>query len=359
MRTGLRGYIAFLLLIAGALAGVAGTGAAASERVGTNHGRIFWTRFAPDGSRGRIVSALPNGRGDQTVTHPPNEFQDYDVQVSPDGTEVLWERDAYEDVDFRLMRADADGTNPQQLDFGCADPCVADVSGIWGPNGDRVFFTRVVGPFDGPGGSAASAVLYSGELDGDDVQRESETGIDGTYEDYLPHFSPDGSYAVFVRIRNSDFTAAVFRMDADGSNVRRLTPWKLRADLPDLSLATSGPTEDLIVFETYGTEQPRGKVQNLVTVPATCKSVPDCKSQFEFLTHYRFHRRGKPPVQAFNPTWSPGGRQIAYTKFRQGTRRIPPIGDIYRMRADGTHRRAVDTSPTFDYRPNWGPTPVP
>jgi hypothetical protein len=41
-------------------------------------------------------------------------------------------------------------------------------------------------------------------------------------------------------------------MDADGSDVRRLTPWRLDADTADLSPAASGPTEDLVAFETYG-----------------------------------------------------------------------------------------------------------
>src|SRR6185369_10727408 len=103
--------------------------------------------------------------------------------------------------------------------------------------------------------------LQSGLPDGSDVQRVSEPGIDGLYEDYFARFSPDGGYIVFTRVRNDPFNSAAFRMDLDGTDIVQLTPWKLDADLVDLSPATSGPTADLAVFETYGHGAPEGKSQ--------------------------------------------------------------------------------------------------
>jgi hypothetical protein len=61
-------------------------------------------------------------------------------------------------------------------------------------------------------------------------------------------------------------------MNADGTNIRRLTPWRLGTDVIDLSPATGGPTKNRIVFETYGMGPPKGKSQNVATVPATCSS---------------------------------------------------------------------------------------
>jgi len=40
----------------------------------------------------------------------------------------------------------------------------------------------------------------------------------------------------------------------------------------------------------------------------------------------------------------------------QGRREEVLVGDIYKMRPDGTHRRAVLTSKLFEFRPDWGAT---
>ena len=54
-------------------------------------------------------------------------------------------------------------------------------------------------------------------------------------------------------------------MRCDGSQIRQLTPWRLAADVPDLSLATGGPTRNLVVFETFGPRAPKGREQDIAT----------------------------------------------------------------------------------------------
>jgi Tol biopolymer transport system component len=327
-----------------------GLAASASGAAGGG-GRIVWTHNAADSPRAQIVSARPDGRHLRKLTHPKKHNFDIDAQISPDGATVAFERDHGDKSVLGLV--DADGQNERSLDFGCTDPCGADLAPTWLNTGDRIVFTRVVLPFDQVNHSAHSAVLHTGLPDGSDVQRLSEPGIDGTYEDYHAHFSPDGSYIVFVRIRNSDLGVAVFRMSADGSGVRRLTPWRLDADLPDLSLATSGPTKDLIVFETYGMGAPEGKNQNIATVPSTCASVSDCRNQIKYVTDY-----GAGRAAGFNPTWSPNGRRIAYTLFKSDDDDHPCcVGDIWTIRPNGSHRKPVSQSPSFEFRPDWGPAP--
>ncbi len=314
--------------------------------------RIVFSQIEKKGDKQRLVTVNPDGRDQRKLTNPPNKHvHDIDAQISPDGRRVIWERDFDED-ESEIRIAGADGQNERPIDLGCVDPCAVDLSPTWIPGTNRIFFTPVVGPFDGPGHSARSAVLFTAALpDGTDILRASEPGIDGVFEDYYARYSPDGSYIVFTRIRNKPFNSAVFRMNADGTDVRQLTPWKLDGDLADLSPATSGKTKDLVVFETYGHGAPEGKSQNLVTVPGTCASVSDCRDQLRYLTDY-----GAGPTAAFNPSWSPNGKQIAYTKFK-GDDEECCVGDIYTMRADGSHRRAVVKSPLFEYRPDWGPAP--
>ena len=314
---------------------------------------IVWSRNTKSFSKQYIVSARPDGSHLRQLTRPKKGAVDIDASISPNGREVAFERDTFNPDTAKIGLVNANGRNERILDLGCVDPCAADAAPTWLRSGKRIAFTPVVGPFDQVNESATSAVLHTALLNGSDVERFSQPGIDGSFEDYHAHFSRDGSYVVFVRVRNADVAIAVFRADADGSDVRRLTPWGLGADLPDISLAASGPTEDLIVFETYGGGPPKGSSQNIATVPATCPSPAKCRKRIRYLT-----RHGDGPVQSFNPSWSPNGRRIAYTRFKPGDRHTPSLGDIWTMRADGSHRRAVSTSPLFEYRPDWGRSPA-
>ena len=314
-------------------------------------GKIVWTRNAKSNRRSQIVSARPDGAGLRELTHPGPQAYDIDAQISPDGSQVVLERDI-DDSGAQSILVGADGGGRRLLDLGCADPCVLDSAPTWFAP-DRLAFTPVIGPFDGPNGSARSAVLETSFLDGSDPQRLSEPGIDGEFEDYHAHVSPDGSYVVFTRVRNDPFAIASYRMDVDGTHVHRLTPWSLGADLADLSPATSGPTEDLVVFETYGSGPPKGKSQNIATVPSTCAPLRECVKQIDYLTD---HGGGR--ISSFNPAWSPSGARIAYTLFKgPGAHHRCCVGDIWTARADGSGRRPVSTSPRFEYRPDWGPAP--
>jgi Tol biopolymer transport system component len=318
--------------------------------------QIVWSSVDSDFSRQRLVIAQADGSDRHDLTDPAAKHtNDIDAQISPDGTQVVFGRDLRNGKVSQAVLIGADGQNERVLDLGCVDPCVVAANPTWAPGGQRLAFTRVVGPFDvPPSHSARSAVLWSSSLDGSGLERISQPGIDGVLEDSYPRYSPDGSYIVFTRLRISSDTVAAFRMDADGTDVRRLTPWRLQADLADLSPATSGPTKDLVAFETYGHgETPEGKSQNIATVPSTCTSVSDCREQTRYLTD---HHGGA--GAAFNPSWSPNGRRIAYTKFSNENDDHPCcIGDIYTMRPDGSARRPVSTSPKFEYRPDWGTVP--
>ena len=131
---------------------------------------------------------------------------DIDPAISPDGRWVAFERD-HEDgsADIGLVRAD--GRDEHVVDLGCTEPCADDLGPTWSPDGKRLLFTRVVGPFDAPNESAASAVLWTSDLEGKHVRRVSEPGIDGVFEDYRATFAPAG-YVVFVRVRDADRAAA-------------------------------------------------------------------------------------------------------------------------------------------------------
>jgi hypothetical protein len=135
-------------------------------------------------------------------------------------------------------------------------------------------------------------------------------------------------------------------MNDDGSHACRLTPWALQADTPDISPATTGPTQDLAVFETFGHNgPPPGAASAVATVKATCGG----PHPIHYLTSPK-----SSPTQHFNPGWSPDGTHVVFVRFKSVDGDPIVHGDLVTSRADGTHREVIANSPLFDFRPDWG-----
>ncbi len=317
---------------------------------GSSGSRIYWSQFRDlDFSAARVVVADTRGRHLRVLTHPATGVNDIDPKVSPDGTRVLFERDLPDTTKVGIVNAD--GSGERLLNLRCTAPCVGPGSPTWTPDGRHIIYTRGIGPFDQVNNSLRSAVLWRSDLSGRHQTRLSQKGIDGAFEDYDATFAPRG-YIVFIRVRNADIKSAAFRMNPDGSQVRRLTPWALDADELSVSPAESGPTRDLVVFETFGHAQPKGTAQAVATVTAAPQGQRRT-GHIRYLTSPRAL-----PVQNFNPAWSPDGRQIAFVRFSFVESAQPPVsGNIWRMRWNGTHKRQVSRSPLFEFRPAWGPRP--
>ena len=334
------------LLLAMALASAVPPAAAAGAPAGP---RIAWSQFTDRQFSGaHLVTAEADGRNAAQLTFPDEGIVDLDPVWSPDHTQIAFERDSAERADVFVINAD--GSNEHMLDVGCVSPCEAVLEPSWSADGTRLLFTLVYSPFDQVNESATSAVLWSANLDGSDLQRVSEPGIDGVYEDYHARYSPDGSYLIFVRVSNAQDQVAQFRMDSNGTNIRQLTPWDLNADTADLSQATSGPTKDLVVFESYGHgEAPPGSVEDVRTVPTTCLSVEQCTPLIRNLTN-----NGAGPKHSNNPTWSPDGSHIAFVEYTApATAHGFEYADIFTMTANGTDQHRVSRSPTWNFRPDW------
>jgi Tol biopolymer transport system component len=279
------------------------------------------------------------------LTHPDEGVVDVDPKISPNGRRVAFERDDTEGISH-LMVVGIHGRGLHEVDV-CDDPCIGANQPTWGPDGHHLYFTRVDGPIDSDG-NAVSARLWRTDLQGQHVVPVSDPNVDGRFEDAWAQFAPAG-YIVFVRLSLARDDAAVFRMRPDGTHACRLTPWNLDADLPDVSPATSGPTQNRAVFETYGHGgPPRGKVSAIATVRASCGG----EHHIRYVTSAT-----SDPVWHFNPGWSPHGRHVVFVRFKAVDGDPIVHGDIMTSRWDGEHRQLISRSPLFDFRPDWGPAP--
>lgn len=307
-----------------------------------------WSRFDNSSDNTARLVVEFGHRGDAHVlTHPPIGAQDINPRISPNGTEVLFERDQ-PDGTATVGVIGIDGHGERVLDLRCTDPCAGTNDPAWAPDGRQIVYERVIGPFTGPNQDATSAVLYRSDQDGSHLVRLSQRGIDSTLEEAHADFSP-GGYLVVVRVKADGSASAIFRLRADGSHPHQLTPWNARADLPFASPARSGPTKDLVTFETEGVA---GSIASRVaTVPATCGSLADCTRHIHYLTP-----ANSLPDEHFNPAWSADGRRILSVHFSY-VDPGPAVGDIESMRFDGSDRRTISADPRFEFRPIAGFVP--
>jgi Tol biopolymer transport system component len=137
---------------------------------------------------------------------------------------------------------------------------------------------------------------------------------------------------------------AIYVVNVDGSGLRRVTPWKLRAGAAD-ELDWS-PDGGRILFRTkpFATTVTGG---NLYTIR------PD-GTGLRRLTHFdpRDHLFGA--LQA--GSYSPDGSSICFATYRGAVETGPAsrVPDVFVMSADSTDVRPVTRTPNFDGDPDWG-----
>ena len=113
--------------------------------------------------------------------------------------------------------------------------------------------------------------------------------------------------------------------------------------------ATSGPTEDLILFEAYGRGDPDATFVDLGTVPVGCNGVKQCRKKIVWLTDNEASGR-----RNANPHWSPDGRDYVFTDRANIDTEDVQIWTARFGTDEPNQFREISTSPRFDYRPDWG-----
>ncbi len=218
--------------------------------------------------------------------------------------------------------------------------CVSDLHPAYSPDGKHIAFERDSGRFDHKRGRPFSAAIMVADADLKHARRVAWFGPFHAGPD-APTWSPDGRRIAFTQATGT--SVAIYIVNADGTGLRRLTAWTLRA----AARLDWSPDGTRILFRTH----PRldgDSGGNLYTIR------PD-GSGLQQLTH--FEDADTSPGALRSGSYSPDGSSIVFATYHGAVvgGACCNLPDVFVMSADGTDVRPVTRSQNWDGDPDWGP----
>ena len=214
--------------------------------------KILFTSFLHGGGEAdeEIYVMDADGSNRRRLTNTPGDSaSSWSADWSPDGEQIVFNsnRDGsdlgWDGPELYLMAAD--GSNVRRLTRRLG----SDSSPAWSPDGTKIAFMRnPVGDQEGRGD------IYVIQPDGTNLQRLTRDARAGR-----PSWSPDGERIAFMSARSNRKQAydgaeyEIYVMDADGTNIQRLTHRPYADGHPDWS-----PDGTKVVFTVYGDQEGTG-----------------------------------------------------------------------------------------------------
>ncbi|MFG2919801.1 TolB family protein [Kitasatospora sp. NPDC048298] len=327
-------------------------GAAVGAPAAPAHNGLIVSRASTDSSRtsSAIITLSPDGTGQHQVTQPPARALDDRPDWSPDGTTIAFDRTDPHTGTARLWTVPTAGGPEHQISQLC-DGATADCTNederapAFSPDGKQVAFSRSWGALDTSGSHQVQySDLYLMSPEGTDVQRLTFLTNDKPYSGAVsnPSWSPDGKQLTFEYRTSATGqpanSRAIYVVSADGTGLRQLTPWELRAG----ERADWSPDGTRILFTTYPAGPDNAPGGAIYTVHPDGSAVgaltPATSNAF------------------FGPaSYAPDGKSIVFTQAPSGAG-----ADLYSMQADGTGvTRLTNSADRWLSRPAWGTADVP
>ncbi|MGW6919560.1 hypothetical protein ACWGB8_38010 [Kitasatospora sp. NPDC054939] len=323
-------------------------GPAAAQAVTARNGLIAGRVLLDADSRSSaIFTVAPDGSSEQRLTEPPEGARDDHPDWSPDGGTLVFDRTPDGSTATRLWTVSAAGQGARQIGALCETGAIdcaneSESSPAFSPDGKMLAFSRTWGSIDESSGSIQFSDLYVMAPDGTNAQRLTFLTNDKPYSGRIdnPSWSPDGTQLTFeYRTSGTGQPAngrAVFVVNADGTGLRQLTPWDLRAG----ERADWSPDGTQIVFTTFpagADNTPGGGIYTVRPDGTAIGALTPSPSDASYgLASY-----------------SPDGRSIVFAQAAaDGT------AELFTMNSDGTSpTRLTNTADSGESRPSWGAAP--
>jgi TolB protein len=251
-----------------------------------------------------------------------------------------------------------DGSNPRRLTRGTVDSNPA-----WSPEGDRIVFHRLT-----PGGGDVYVMSARGRKA---TRLTDQEGLDG-----YPAWSPDGNRIAYTHNDDDREISRVFVMDSDGTDVVKLTGKRRSSFLPTwspnggrIAFVRTVPCGSgakrcgmaLFVMDDDGTNKRRVTPfhrEDVMEYPAWSPNgkwiaydrTGDCcaKTGIWLVRPNGKDRHRATPNEARHPSWSPGGRRLV-VDFGTDSEN----SDLWVLGRGGRVVRRLTRGPAFDHEPSW------
>jgi TolB protein len=177
---------------------------------------------------------------------------------------------------------------------------------------------------------SANGQIYIMNADGSDVRRLTDNAPDVLYR--YPALSPDGSRLAFTRDERSDHALCV--VDIDGNNLRRLSASSIGVAEP-----TWSPDGEKIAY-IRGYDTTYGGLANMTACGPEIYVIDVFSAKEVNLTQ---------GAGGVDPTWSPDGTRIAFSSARDGNY------EIYVMTSVGSEIKQLTNTEWAEAEPAWSP----
>ena len=235
--------------------------------------KIAYTSPAANFNQGPQL-VIVNADGSGTTTPTDTVQSEFEPTWSPDGAKIAFTRHVPRSggfLAFEIFAMNVDGSNQVQLTHSLEDGLGFEAfEPAWSPDGTKIAFTREIAQ---SGSEPLDAEIYVMDADGSNLRRLTHNPATSTGPNDLgPAWSPDGSHIAFSSQREGRY--GVYVMNGDGSGLRRLADgpagsWP--AWSPDgTRIAYASPSHDIRTINVGG-----GDIRNVTSTPGISELSPD------------------------------------------------------------------------------------